>query len=67
MDARDCVFFMWNPFLFAHCYFLSPSQLIDIDSEGYLSLMDDGGEVREDIKIDEKDDLGKEIKVNIPS
>lgn len=37
-------------------------QLIDIDGEGFLSLMDDSGQVREDIRIDEKDDLGKDIK-----
>ena len=28
-----------------------------------MSLMDDSGGVREDIKIDEKDDIGKDIKV----
>ena len=43
---------------------LSFPQLIDIDSEGYMSLMDDSGTVREDVKIDEKDDLGKDIKVD---
>lgn len=35
-------------------------QLIDI-SEGFLSLMSDGGELREDLKLPEND-LGKEIQ-----
>ncbi|XP_033107653.1 eukaryotic translation initiation factor 5A-1-like [Anneissia japonica] len=36
-------------------------QLINID-EGYLSLMDDGGETRDDVKVPEGE-LGKEIAV----
>ncbi|XP_064610474.1 eukaryotic translation initiation factor 5A-1-like [Liolophura sinensis] len=35
-------------------------QLVDIN-DGYMSLMDDNGETREDLKLPE-DDLGKEIK-----
>merc|ERR1711872_671022 len=35
-------------------------QLIDID-EGFLSLMDDGGDIRDDIKVPE-DDIGKEVE-----
>lgn len=36
-------------------------QLVDIDSDGYMSLMDDQGETREDLKVPDTD-LGKEIK-----
>lgn len=34
---------------------------MDISSDSYLSLMDDAGEVRDDIKLPEGD-LGKEIQ-----
>nr|CAB3241968.1 eukaryotic translation initiation factor 5A [Phallusia mammillata] len=40
-------------------------QLVDLDEDGYLSLMDDNGEVRNDIKIDDgdvKDSIEKAIK-----
>ena len=40
--------------------FLFFSQLIDIN-EGFLSLMDDNGEVRDDIRLPDSD-LGKEIQ-----
>jgi len=36
-------------------------QLVDISADNFLSLMDDGGDVREDIKIPEGD-LGDEIR-----
>jgi len=36
-------------------------QLVDISPDNFLSLMDDGGDVREDIKIPEGD-LGEEIR-----
>lgn len=36
-------------------------QLVDISHEGFLNLMDESGEVREDIKNPESD-IGKEIK-----
>ena len=36
-------------------------QLIDVSDDGYLSLMDDGGNTRDDLKIPEGD-LGEEIK-----
>lgn len=36
-------------------------QLVDISADDFLSLMDDGGEVREDIKIPASD-LGEEIR-----
>lgn len=35
-------------------------QLVDVN-DGYMSLMDDNGETREDLKLPE-DDLGKEIQ-----
>jgi len=36
-------------------------QLLDVTDDGYLSLMDDGGNTREDLKLPEGD-LGTEIK-----
>jgi len=36
-------------------------QLVDISDDNFLSLMDDGGETRDDIKLPDND-LGKEIK-----
>jgi len=38
-------------------------QLLDID-DGYLSLMDDGGNTRDDLKLPESD-LGAEIQQNV--
>jgi len=35
-------------------------QLVDITDDGYMSLMDDGGETKEDIKVPDNE-LGKEI------
>ena len=43
----------------AFCLVSSILQVVDIN-EGYLSLMADGGEVRDDIKVPEND-IGKEI------
>jgi len=39
----------------------SDYQLTDIDDDGFLAVMDDGGDIREDLKLPEGD-LGKEIK-----
>lgn len=36
-------------------------QLADIDDDGYMSLMDDGGDTREDLKVP-TNDLGRDIK-----
>jgi len=36
-------------------------QLLDVSDDGYLSLMDDGGNTRDDLKLPEAD-LGSEIK-----
>ena len=38
-------------------------QLVDIDGD-YLSLMDDSGDTRDDIKVPE-DELGAEIRVSL--
>ena len=49
-------------------------QLTDISDDGYLTLMNDGGDLREDLKLPEGDlggqlrsefDLGKELLVSI--
>ncbi|XP_052072167.1 eukaryotic translation initiation factor 5A-1-like [Mytilus californianus] len=37
-------------------------QIVSISRDGYLTIMDDKGQLRSDIKVEE-DDLGKEIKV----
>jgi translation initiation factor 5A len=37
-------------------------QLIDLNDEGYMSLMDESGETREDLRIDADSDIGKEIQ-----
>ena len=37
-------------------------QMTDITDEGFLSLMDDAGEIREDLKLPEDADLAKEIE-----
>ncbi|XP_078373454.1 eukaryotic translation initiation factor 5A-1-like [Oculina patagonica] len=44
----------------------SDYQLNDIDDDGFLSLMDDGGETREDLKLPDNE-LGKEIKTKFES
>ena len=36
-------------------------QLLDVSDDGYLSLMDDGGNTRDDLKVPEGD-IGEEIK-----
>merc|ERR1711893_255213 len=36
-------------------------QLLDIDDDGFVSMMDDGGDSKEDLKLPD-DDIGKEIK-----
>ena len=36
-------------------------QLVDLSSDNYLSLMDDSGDIRDDIKLPEGD-IGKDIK-----
>lgn len=36
--------------------------LIDLSDDGFLSLMDEGGEVRDDIKLPPKEDLAEEIQ-----
>jgi len=36
-------------------------QLLDIDDDGFLSLMDDMGDTKDDLKL-QKDDIGAEIK-----
>jgi len=36
-------------------------QLCDVSDDGFLSLMDDQGEIRDDVKVPEGD-LGKEIQ-----
>lgn len=43
-------------------------QLLDINAEGFCTLMDDDGNVREDIKLPEfPDNLGREIKADFES
>lgn len=51
-------------------------QLTDISDDGYLTLMNDNGDLREDLKVPESDlgiqlrsefDVGKELLVRIPS
>jgi translation initiation factor 5A len=37
-------------------------QLVDIGSDGFLSLMDDSGDVRDDLRLPSEENLGKEIK-----
>lgn len=41
-------------------------QLIDIDNDGYVSLMDDSSDTRSDIKLPEGD-LGQEIRAKFES
>ncbi|KAA8494222.1 Eukaryotic translation initiation factor 5A [Porphyridium purpureum] len=36
-------------------------QLIDVDEENFVSLMDDKNETREDLRLDEQDDVHKKI------
>ncbi|OPL21245.1 eukaryotic 5a-2 translation initiation factor, partial [Mytilus galloprovincialis] len=38
-------------------------QIVNVSRDGYLTIMDDKGQLRSDIKVEEDDDLGKEIKV----
>ena len=35
--------------------------MLDIDDDGFCSLMDDGGDTKDDLKLPD-DDVGKEIK-----
>ena len=39
-------------------------QLLDVSDDGFLSLMDDGGNTRDDLKVPEGD-LGNEITTSI--
>lgn len=38
-----------------------PLQLVDIDDDGFLSLMKDDGDIRSDVKLPDND-IGKEIQ-----
>ena len=46
------IFFIWTSIL----------QLVDISADGYLSLMMDSGDIREDIRLPPEGDLRTEIE-----